>query len=140
MPIRNSRWKAAKKARDCKAAKASLKRSEAKDEVTQDHPDVPKTIEKKLNETISFVKANQPCVVLSTLLSGSNYQPTRTSLLMSGVRPWSRATFYIYQAEIGPKIVSFAKKSCQEAMIDLKTYKFVSYYDTINDRKGKNTF
>lgn len=168
MPPRNSRWKAAKKARDCKAAKASLKRSEAKDEVIQDHPDIPKTVSKKPNETTSFVKANPPCVVLSTLLSGSTYQSTRTILLMNGVKPCSRATFYSYQAEIGPKIVSLAKKSCQEAMmqsvtqgnnrfsqdsrwssprhgkentnamIDLKTYKVVSYYDTINDRNGKN--
>lgn len=170
MPPRNSRWKAAKKARDCKAAKASLKRSQAKDEVTQDHLDVPKTIEKKLDETTSFVKANPPCVVLSTLLSGSTYQSTRTILLMNRVRPCSRATFYTYQAEIGPKIVSLAKKSCQEAMmqsvsqgnyrfsqdsrwssprhgkentnamIDLETSQVVSYYDTINDRNGKNTF
>ena len=170
MPPRNSRWKAAKKARDCKAAKAALKRSEAKDEASQDHPDAPKTIAKKSNESTSFVKANPPCVVLSTLFSGSTYQATRTILLMNGVKPCSRATFYTYQAEIGPKIVSLAKKSCQEAMmqsvsqgnyqfsqdsrwssprhgkentnamIDLKTSKVVSYYDTINDRNGKNPF
>ena len=154
MPPRSKRWKACAIAREAKAIKKEM--SCAKD-------DDDKTPQPVKND---MIKTNPSCVVLGTLLGGTNFQTTRTILTLNGCNVCSKSTFYATQSKILPVIENLAKDSCREAlqesvtldhdqfsqdsrwsslrhgrentntMIDVVTKKCISYYDSIKSREN----
>ena len=153
MPPRSKKWKACAKAREAKAIK----------KVISNENDDGKTCQTEKN---GMIKTNPSCVVLGTLLGGTNFQTVKTVLTLNRCKVCSKSTFYATQSKILPIIEKLAKDSCREAlqesvdlnhnqfsqdsrwssprhgrentntMIDVVSKKCVSYFDSIKKRKN----